>query len=325
MLFLAKLGAIGEFSAAMPALNSHNRWIALVILLTGTFLISLITTFASLAYHANASPMLLILSRFTALVITLAIILRICGTSFTLPTRSFRATFWIAGCLMMMSVGYLSAVLYIKVSLAVVLLYTYPLLVAVFAAISGRERIHPVRAVMLICAFIGLVIALGEDLGLPLGANVISLDFGNIGIDLRGAALALMAAIGIATFITWGGTYLDAVDSRVMNFWVNLWMAGLAAFYVIFIGGVSLPQTTLGWIGYGGATGCYVAAMICCFTAMKILSPTETATILNLEPAISLTAATVILREPTTLQQWIGTSILLISIIFLGIMARRLK
>ena len=186
--------------------SPRGHWAALGLLLVGTIFVSLITTFASLAYQGGATPMLLVWSRFTALALTLAVILRLGGISFRLPQRNFRATFWIAICLMMMSVGYLSSVAYIKVSLAVILLYTYPLMVAVFAALSGRERLNPLKALLLLTAFIGLVIALGRDLGLSIDAGGIAFDPGLISLDWRGAALALIAALGVAGFITWAIT-----------------------------------------------------------------------------------------------------------------------
>ncbi|WP_374650470.1 DMT family transporter [Dongia sp.] len=303
----------------------RGHWAALGLLLVGTIFVSLITTFASLAYQDGATPMLLVWSRFTALVMALGIILKLSGGTFRLPKRNFRATFWIAICLMMMSVGYLSSVAFIKVSLAVILLYTYPLLVAVFAALSGRERIGPMRALLLVAAFAGLVIALGRDIGLTVDLAGIAFDSSQISLDWRGAALALVASLGVAGFITWGGAYLDGVDSRVMNFWANLWMIGLATLYVSLVGGAALPASGMGWIGYLGATACYVMAMICWFASMKTLSPTETAMTLNLEPAISLVAATVVLGEASSAQQWIGTIILLISIIFSSVAGRHKK
>lgn len=269
--------------------------------------------------------MLLVWSRFTALVIALGLILHVARVGYHLPKRNMRATFWIAICLMMMSVGYLSSVAYIKVSLAVILLYTYPLLVAVFAALSGRERISPFRAVLLVTAFCGLVIALGRDIGLTVDLAGIAFDSSQMTLDWRGTAFALTASVGVAAFVTWGGAYLHDVDSRVVNFWANLWMIGLATVYLAFAGGVALPGTGIGWIGYMGATACYVTAMICWFGSMKTLSPTETAMTLNLEPAISLVAATLVLGEATSAQQWIGTAILLISIIFSSVTRRHKK
>lgn len=269
--------------------------------------------------------MLLVWSRSTALVIVLGLILKAARIGLRLPMRNMRATLWIAICLMMMSVGYLSSVAFIKVSLAVILLYTNPLLVAVFAALSGRERISPLRGVLLVTAFCGLVIALGQDIGLQVDSGGIAFDATAMTLDWRGAALALIAALGIAAFVTWGGAYLGNVDSRVVNFWAQFWMIGLATAYVAVLGGVSLPETGLGWVGYLAATGCYVTAMICWFGSMKTLSPTETAMTLNLEPAISLVAATLVLGETTSAQQWIGTIILLISIIFSSIAGRHKK
>ncbi|MDY0873162.1 DMT family transporter [Dongia rigui] len=303
----------------------RGHWAALGLLLVGTVFVSLITTFASLAYGGGATPMLLVWSRFTALTLTLFVVLKAGGVTFRLPQRNFRATFWIAICLMMMSVGYLSSVAFIKVSLAVILLYTYPLLVAIFAALSGRERISPLRGLLLVTAFAGLVVALGRDIGLTVDIGGLAFDPSQISLDWRGAALALIASLGVAGFVTWGGAYLDGVDSRVMNFWANLWMIGLASLYVAVVGGVALPGTPAGWVGYLGATACYVTAMICWFASMKTLSPTETAMTLNLEPAISLVAATVILSEATSTQQWIGTVILLISIIFSSLTGRHKK
>jgi len=216
-------------------------------------------------------------------------------------------------------------VAYIKVSLAVILLYTYPLLVAVFAALAGRERISLLRAALLILAFAGLVIALGRDIGLAIGPGGILFDAGAVTLDWRGAVLALIASLGVAVFVTFGGAYLNDVDSRVVNFWANLWLILLVGAGVAAFGGLALPATGLGWAGYAAATLCYVAAMVCWFGSMKTLSPTETAMTLNLEPAISLVAATVILSEATSAQQWFGTAILLIAIIFSSVTGARQK
>lgn len=301
----------------------RKRWMALLVLLIGTIFVSLITTFASLAYQGGATPMTLVWSRFIGLVLVLGIILKLSRVQLHLPKRNMRATFWIAICLLMMSAGYLSSVAYIKVSLAVIILYTYPLLVAVFAALSGRERLSPLRAGLLVLAFIGLVVALGQDLGLTL--SPLGFDSAAITLDWRGAGLALIASLGVAGFVTWGGAYLNDVDSRVVNFWANLWMILMVAIFVVLNGGLSLPTTGVGWVGYAGATFCYITAMVCWFGSMKTLSPTETAMTLNLEPAISLVAASLVLGEDTSTQQWVGTLVLLSAIILSSVFGGRHK
>ena len=302
-------------------ISSRKRWRALGVLLLGTVFVSLITTLASLAYGGGATPTMLVWSRFIGLVLVLGAILKFSGVPFRLPKRNMRATFWIAICLLTMSAGYLSSVLYIKVSLAVIIFYTYPLLVAVLATLSGRERLSPLRVLLLVVAFCGLLVALGPDLGLTL--MPFGFDPGAITLDWRGAALALIASLGIAVFVTFTGPYLAGVDSRVVNFWANLWTILMVATFVAIEGGLSLPDTATGWVGYGSATLCYIAAMICWFGSMKVLRPTETAMTLNLEPAISLVAAAFILGEATSPQQWVGTLVLLGAIVLSSIAGAR--
>lgn len=303
--------------------SGRRRWAALGILLIGTVFVSLITTFASLAYHGGANPATLVWSRFVGLVLVLGCLLGLTGVTFRLPKANFRATLWIGLCLLMMSAGYLASVSYIKVSLAVILLYTYPLLVAVFSAFSGRERLSPIRAVLLVVAFLGLVIALGRDIGIDLTPGAMALDPAAITLDWRGAVSALIAAFGVASLITWCGPFLENVDSRVMNFWANLWLIALMSGFVLVTGKFALPATGLGWFGYAAATLCYVAAMVCWFSSFKVLSPTDAAMTLNLEPAISLVAASIILGETTSVQQWVGTLVLLVAIILSSVLGGR--
>ena len=48
--------------------TGRQRWAALGVLLIGTIFVSLITTFASLAYAGGATPMTLVWSRFIGLI-----------------------------------------------------------------------------------------------------------------------------------------------------------------------------------------------------------------------------------------------------------------
>jgi drug/metabolite transporter (DMT)-like permease len=76
--------------------------------------------------------------------------------------------------------GYMASIAYIPVSLAALLFFTFPLLVGVFAAIAGQERMTILKTVALVVAFAGLALALG-----PSWAS----------LDWRGVALALTASV----------------------------------------------------------------------------------------------------------------------------------
>ena len=208
---------------------------------------SLITTFCKVAYQAGATPLALAWVRFAAFILLIGCYQLARRRPFRLPRRNLIASLPMAVGMMMMSIGYLSSVVYIKVSLAVVLLYSFPLMVGVLATVSGRERIQPVRALALVVAFAGLTLAVG----------------------LEGGAL--------------------------------------------------------GWIGLGGATLCYVLGFVLLFAAMKLLPPSQTAVMMNIEPIVSITAATLLLGEVTRPVQWIGILIMLAALCFSALRGARPK
>ncbi len=262
---------------------------------------SLITTFGKLAYQAGATPLALTWIRFAAFVVLVGAIQLILRRPFRLPRRNLVATLPMAVGMMMMSVGYLSSVVYIKVSLAVVLLYSFPLMVGFLAAVSGRERIRPAKALALLVAFAGLVMAIGLEGGT---------------LDWRGVALALIAALGVAGTMTFGGPYLDGVDSLTVNVWTNVWMLIAMTAWLAAFGGAELPAGTEGWIGLCGATLCYIVGFVLLFAAMKLLPPSQTAVMMNIEPIVSISAATLVLGEATSALQWLGVAIMLAALTF---------
>src|SRR3546814_14457321 len=77
----------------------------------------------------------------------------------------------------------MGSIFYIPASLAVLIFYTFPLLVAVGARWTEGEPVGGTKLVGLAVAFAGLAIALGVELG---------------DLDPRGIALAGMAAVGAA-------------------------------------------------------------------------------------------------------------------------------
>jgi drug/metabolite transporter (DMT)-like permease len=262
---------------------------------------SLITTFSKFAYAAGANPLTLVEARSVAFVLVIGAFQLAVRRSLALPRRTLIATFPMALGILLMSVGYLSSVFFIKVSLAVVLLYSFPLLVGILAAVSGRERIALPKALALVVAFGGLVMAIGLE---------------TEAVDWRGVALVLMAALGIAGNLTFSGPYLDGVDSLSVNVWNNLWGSiGLGA-YLFLADGVALPQTGLGWAALGAVVGCYILGLAFMFGALKYLPPSQAAVMLNLEPVISIIVAGLLLNEVTHLLQWLGVLIMLAALCF---------
>jgi drug/metabolite transporter (DMT)-like permease len=239
--------------------------------------------------------------RSVAFILVVAVYQRLRGRTLMLPRRTFIASFPMGLGILLMSVGYLSSVYFIKVSLAVVLLYSFPLLVGVLAAVSGRERISLPKAAALFVAFAGLVMAVGLETD---------------SVDWRGVALVLMAALGIAGNLTFSGPYLEGVNSLTVNIWNNLWGALGLGLFLALSGSVALPQTGFGWTMLAAIILCYILGLGLMFGALKYLPPSQAAVMLNLEPVITIFVAVFWRHEVLLPLQWLGVAIMLAALCF---------
>lgn len=283
---------------AGTALRLDRNYLAgLGLILVAATCLALITTCAQFAYAAGSTPMTLVWLRIAAVLAVVAPIQLSRGRPLGLPLPLLRGTVGMAIALMMMSVGYLSAVAYISVSLAVILLYTFPLMVGLIAPLAGRDRMTWLKALCLLGTFSGLVIASAPSLGEA--------------TDWRGIAWALLAAAGVAGSVTFGASVIGKVDPLTVNLWSNIWMFGAASLFVLAGSGLDFPAGAAGWIGALGVAGLYVLGFGCVFTAMPKLPPARLALVLNLEPIISTLSAVLILGEIVTGQTWLGILIML--------------
>jgi drug/metabolite transporter (DMT)-like permease len=239
--------------------------------------------------------------RSAAFILVVALYQRLQGRALAIPRRTFIATFPMGLGILMMSVGYLASVYFIKVSLAVVLLYSFPLLVGILAAVSGRERIRLPKALALLVAFAGLVMAVGLE---------------SDSVDWRGVALVLMASLGIAGNLTFSGPYLEGVNSLTVNIWNNLWGALALGVFLAASGGVALPQSGFGWAMLGCVVVCYILGLGLMFGALKYLPPSQAAVMLNLEPVITIVVAVAWRHELLLPLQWLGVAIMLAALCF---------
>src|SRR5690349_12486841 len=98
---------------------------------------------------------------------------------------------------------YFSALERIDASLVVLVLYTYPLLVTVAAALLGRERLTPARVAALVLALCGTLLVL-------LGAA------GGTRFDVLGVALAFGAALAYTGYILVADTVVHALPPVVL-------------------------------------------------------------------------------------------------------------
>jgi drug/metabolite transporter (DMT)-like permease len=254
------------------------------------------TTFASLAYQGGSNPFTVVLLRIAVFVVLVGVGLMLAGRGVRLSRPAIFATVWMAGGLAMVSLSYQGSVAFIPVNLAALSFYTFPLLVGVLSVVTGRDRMTVRKIVALAAAFLGLVLVLGPDLH---------------GLDWRGVALAFTAAVGMSLTLTFGGEATRGEDALLMSVYTNVWMLIALGAFVAMAGSIAVPTTRIGIAGTIGVCVSYVVAYVCWYLALKLVKPVRLATLLNIEPLVTLLVAWVVLGERLSPQQLAGATLVL--------------
>ncbi len=283
-----------------PSATPGPRWIGASLVLLSATTFGLVTTQSRLAYDAGSNVLTLVLVRVVLFTLLFGAFLPLRRQPMRLGVPGVVATLWMSALLLVMATGYLGSVAYIPVSLAALIFYSFPFYVALLASLSGRESMTRHKTAALVVTFIGLALALGP-----------SFDH----LDWRGIACALVGAVAFATTFAFGGAVMRQNDLLLVNVCINAWMAlGLGA-YMLAADRIALPVTSLGWIGLGGATLCYLIAFTAWFLSLRLVSPIRVAILFNIEPLITIAAAWIVLGEELTPIQSLGAGLVVAAII----------
>ena len=233
--------------------------------------------------------MTLMLARFLISSSAFALYLLIRRQSFRVPTSNRSGVFQVGAVWSGAMIFYLLSVERITVSLAVLILYAYPLLVLVYAIVRRQIPASARLIILFLLAFIGLYLALST---------------GEVELSSTGLIFASLASLGAAFTFIKGATVAPKLKPIVMSFWVNF--VGLIMIIPLVYSSLTFDVSSKGLIALAIATGLYVIAIFCQFQALARLPATMAALILNLEPVVSILLAVIILEEVINPWQWTG-------------------
>jgi len=260
-----------------------------------------ITTQAKIFYADGGNAMTLMLTRFLVSTLSFGLLITFRHRVFNIDRRQRLPVFLLGFIWSGSMICYLLSVESISVSLAVLVLYTYPLLVLVYSVLRRQVSPSPVLISIFCLAFLGLYLALSS---------------GSAKLDSSGLLFASLAGLGAAYTFIRGARIAPQLNPLVITFWVNA--VGLAMIVPLVYTQFSLPTAGSGLIALAAATLFYVIAILCQFEALARLPATTAAFILNLEPVVSILFAAIILQEHLDGLQWLGVG-LVISVLFVAI------
>jgi drug/metabolite transporter (DMT)-like permease len=297
----------GEAAAGMRLQTSDGRGVALTLLCAFSYGVA--PSMARLAYDAGAGVLTATTGRFVAGLFAVSMLMVLGRRALRLPARANWGSFGLGALSTVTSLGYMGAIFFIPASLAVLVFYTYPLLVALGARWTEGEPVTWAKLAGLAVAFAGLAVALG-----------VSLDQ----LDPRGLALAGTASLGAAAHVLaiskvarWAGGATLPLNLRSMA----VALAGNASL-LAFAGGPTWPSGAVGWLGFAGTMVFFTGGITLMYAAVARIGPVRAAMLLNFEPLTAVVAAILLLGESFGPQQAVGAAMVIGAVLWVQLRRR---
>ncbi len=236
--------------------------------------------FAHFAYSDGANPMGLLLTRFSLAALVLLLWLRFKNVSLPSPRRFLQSSLLgigYAGA----ALGYYNASHTSSVSLAVILMFSFPAFVTLYTILILKEPTTSARIASMLLAITGVILATGIDLQ----------------GDIQGVLWALFAALSYGSAIIYGSH--SAEPENPMASACVILLAGMVTFSVASVfQETTMPQNTLGWIAaFGLAIFATIAPIVTFISGSPKIGASNAATLLTLEPVVAIVIAVSLLGE----------------------------
>jgi drug/metabolite transporter (DMT)-like permease len=249
------------------------------------------------AYRQGFSAPTVVFFRFAFLLLSLLVVLPLVRLSYRLPRDNALHALGSGIVAGIATLGLLGSFAYIPVSLALIILYTYPILTALFEAAYAGQRPSLVEMTCLIVALAGI--------GVVIGLN-------DVELSPIGILLGIMSAAGYAASIFWNSVRLRQTDGIIVTFYMAIsGVAVTALFLLVSSTFVVAPSGFGGWLPLLVTCFFFTVSFIGMFKAVQWAGGAPTAMILNLEPVFVLVLAAILLGESLTLPRIIGSAMVI--------------
>lgn len=253
-------------------------------------------TLASLAYDGGSNVHALNLSRSVLFAVLLMLVIVAGRLTLRMSRRDRLICIGLGFIFCIDLYAILIAIQYVPVGLAILIMYTYPLLLAAFSWLTGREGF----SFDALCAVLATFLGLGLTLYAP-GGNP----------DWRGVALALVTAVGLATLLVLSEKVMQRHDRRVVMFHLATVSSLFIAVVAFTVAGLEWPNSPHGWLAFAGSSLLYAVATFLLFTAVDLIGPLRTSLIDNAAPVVAIFLSAWLLAEHLRGSQLLGGALVL--------------
>ena len=186
------------------------------------------------------------------------------------------------------------------------LFYTYPAWVAIFAFVSGTERVDARRLVALVTSFIGIAMMVGTPWS------------DTTRVPLVGVLLSLSAAACYGLYIPAIGRMQQGVTPTVMSAYVSFGAGIVHAINGLATGSLTVQLAAAAWASIAGFAVIGTAVAFLLFLrGLAVLGPVRTAIVSTIEPFFTALLGAVVLTQPLPPTALAGGALIALAVILL--------
>ena len=277
------------------AAGEEAKGLGLVALSTLAF--GILPILGKAAYASGARPVPLLAWRYVIAAVVFSSLRRA-----PMPDRRTRVRLWTIGALFVCnSLAYFLALTTVPASTVALLLYSYPVMVALLAAVAGLERLTLRSLVAAFLAFGGCTLtAAGE------GGSSATLHVG------PGVLFALLSAFIYASYIVLVARFAPGVAAEDVAQHLAQASAAVCGVLALSTGDYRLPTAPRAWLPVLGiAVVSTVLALRTFLAGLARVGPTRASVVSSLEVVVTLVLAFALLGERLGPSQWLGAILIL--------------
>jgi drug/metabolite transporter (DMT)-like permease len=277
--------------------TTRRARIGIVIAAASALMLAINDVAIPFAYRQGFSAPTVVFFRFLFLLLSLVALLPLMGLSYRLPREQALHALGSGLAASIATLALLGSFAHIPVSLALIILYTFPILAALFESAHTQRLPGPVETICLIVALAGI--------GIVIGLNEVTLS--PLGLLLSG-----ISAVGYAASIFWNSVMLRSSDSTVVSFHMAVVGVAVTSLFLLATSSFALTQAGFeGWLPLLVTCLFFTISFIGMFKAVQLAGGAPTAMLLNLEPVFVMILAALFLGEKLTLPRILGSAMVI--------------
>ncbi len=209
----------------------------------------------------------------------------------------------------LLTLGLLTSVIFIEVSLTILIFCLYPIYVLLFSIIIDKEKISLTVKFLFFVTFLGIVLVIGPSFKV---------------INIVGILLAFLASLGSTSMIIVNQKMsIKGISPIPINIFINVFNTFFFFVILKIFFSLNFNFDINIYLLILIPSVCYSFALLSQLIAIPKIGQSYTALFLYLEPVVGVLGAVFLLKENLETYQMIGASIVIISLLSASFISRR--